>query len=119
MEQFINFITNETFLQVLGALSPLFVFLVGLLCSTIASKVKNEKLKRLFQLVPEAMIFAEKNAVGAEEKLSVAVEYLLSRIKGVNKQTIVNAIETVIPATKQVNVSSTSKTSVHSISTRR
>lgn len=82
-------------------------FLLALICygiRSIAKKVTNDKLRRLIELLPDALEAAEQNGGSAQQKLTFATNYLTKRIKGLSIETITDAIENGITISKTVNV---------------
>lgn len=69
----------------------------------ISSRVKNEKLKRLFDILPECMRIAEENGGSSEDKLNRAVLEIKNRLKGLKESYIKTVIENAIKISKECN----------------
>lgn len=103
MQVILDYIKSPEFLKIVSTLTPIFIFLVSLICSLIRSKTKNEKLRRLTEILPEAMIAAENSGGEPVEKLFCCLNYIKERVK-LSDATIVDAIENAITISKNVNV---------------
>lgn len=107
-------IFNPTFVSVISALSPLIVSLLILIFRLIASRIKNESLKKLILILPEAMEFAEQTGSSPSNKLDIAANYIKQRVKKISRTEIVEFIESGITISKTINTKYTQEKSVSS-----
>ena len=104
MQAFLDWCRSDVGISTLTSLGT---FLLALICYAIrslAKKVTNDKLRRLIELLPDALESAENNGGSAQQKLTFATDYLTNRIKGLPIETITDAIENGITISKTVNV---------------
>ena len=96
-----------------AALFALAYVVVYALCRWLSNKLDSKKLKEVINLLPEAMLFAEKMGGDASTKLDNAISYIQDCVKNVSKSTIATAIESGIVISKNINKENdTMKTSV-------
>lgn len=108
MDKFLSWCTTDVGISTLTSLGT---FLLAIICygiRCIACKVSNDKLKRLIEIVPDALEDAEKLGGSAQQKLTHAIEYVTKRIKGLPIEVITDAIEKGITVSKTVNLKSKS-----------
>lgn len=98
-----DFVNSELFKTILGVTMPFISAIIIVVCRLIASRVKNEKLRRLISVLPEAMITAERNGGSSTDKLNFAVSFVKEKIKGLSTAIIKDFIENAISISKNVN----------------
>lgn len=95
----------------ISTLTSIGTFLLALICYSIrciANKVTNDKLRRLIEILPDALEAAEKNGGSSQQKLTFATNYITTRIKNLSIAIITDAIENGITVSKVINVRSKS-----------
>ena len=60
LDWFGKFFSSDVGITILSSVMPLLVSLVVLIIRLIASKIKNKNIRRLIEILPDAMEFAEK-----------------------------------------------------------
>lgn len=108
MQSFLDWCASDVGISTLTSIGT---FLLALICYGIrclAKKVTNDRLRRLIEILPDALEAAENNGGSAQQKLTFATEYLTKRIKGLPVDVITDAIENGITISKTVNVRSKS-----------
>lgn len=104
-QQFILEFWNENWADII-----LFGFSIFILVwKLIGSKIKNEKLKRLFSILPECMEIAEEAGGTSEQKLSLCILEIKNRVKGFKDDYLKSLIESAIKISKTCNVQSEHK----------
>lgn len=89
---------------------------VIMIFSAIANRIKDPKLKKIMQIIPRAIIYAEKMGGSGNEKLAIAIDYVKSTGVCTNSDKITNYIEDYLILTKNVNISTSSGNSSNSTS---
>lgn len=98
-----EFFTSGVGVTILSAVMPLFVSAIVLLIRLIASKIKNKNIRRLIEILPDAMEFAEKSGQSGSTKLELAINYIKNAIADLSEDIITEYIEKAIIISKSVN----------------
>ena len=77
--------------------------IITLVLKLISSKVKNEKIKHIIDILPDAMIKAETEGTTPSNKLEIAIKYIKDKVKSISDNDIINMIENAIIISKNVN----------------
>lgn len=101
-----EFFTSGVGVTILSAVMPLFVSAIVLLIRLIASRIKNKNIRRLIEILPDAMEFAESSGQKGSIKLDLALSYIKDAIKNLSDDIITEYIEKAITISKTVNVHS-------------
>lgn len=101
-----KFFSSDVGITILSSVIPLLVSLVVLLIRLIASKIKNKNIRRLIEILPDAMEFAESSGQKGSIKLDLALSYIKDAIKNLSDDIITEYIEKAITISKSVNVHS-------------
>lgn len=101
-----KFFSSDVGITILSSVIPLLVSLVVLLIRLIASKIKNKNIRRLIEILPDAMEFAESSGQKGSIKLDLALSYIKDAIKNLSDDIITEYIEKAITISKTVNVHS-------------
>ena len=106
LDWFGKFFSSDVGITILSSVIPLLVSLVVLLIRLIASKIKNKNIRRLIEILPDAMEFAESSGQKGPIKLDLALSYIKDAIKNLSDEIITEYIEKAITISKSVNVHS-------------
>lgn len=106
LDWFGKFFSTDVGITILSSVIPLLVSLVVLIIRLIASKIKNKNIRRLIEILPEAMEFAESSGQKGSIKLDLALSYIKDAIKNLSDDIITEYIEKAITISKSVNVHS-------------
>lgn len=106
LDWFGKFFSSDVGITILSSVIPLLVSLVVLLIRLIASKIKNKNIRRLIEILPDAMEFAESSGQKGSIKLDLALSYIKDAIKNLSDDIITEYIEKAITISKSVNVHS-------------
>lgn len=77
--------------------------IIAKICSMISGNIKNAKYKKVLNLLPDALEYAETNGTSAENKLALCIEYIQGVIKGFSSKELTTFINNYIDMTKNVN----------------
>lgn len=100
MSSFLEFLKTIDWGKVVTELLSLFILCLILVFKLVASGVKNEKLKKLILILPDALEYAERNGTNPSSKLDLCVEYIQERIKKLSRSIIVDFIESGVAISK-------------------
>lgn len=106
LDWFGKFFASDVGITILSSVIPLLVSLVVLIIRLIASKIKNKNIRRLIEILPDAMEFAESSGQKGSIKLDLALSYIKDAIKNLSDEIITEYIEKAITISKSVNVHS-------------
>lgn len=106
LDWFGKFFSTDVGITILSSVIPLLVSLVVLIIRLIASKIKNKNIRRLIEILPDAMEFAESSGQKGSIKLDLALSYIKDAIKNLSDDIITEYIEKAITISKSVNVHS-------------
>lgn len=106
LDWFGKFFSTDVGITILSSVIPLLVSLVVLIIRLIASKIKNKNIRRLIEILPDAMEFAESSGQKGSIKLDLALSYIKDAIKNLSDDIITEYIEKAITISKTVNVHS-------------
>ena len=106
LDWFGKFFSSDVGITILSSVIPLLVSLVVLIIRLIASKIKNKNIRRLIEILPDAMEFAEASGQKGSIKLDLALSYIKDAIKNLSDDIITEYIEKAITISKSVNVHS-------------
>lgn len=106
LDWFGKFFSSDVGITILSSVIPLLVSLVVLIIRLIASKIKNKNIRRLIEILPDAMEFAESSGQKGSIKLDLALSYIKDAIKNLSDEIITEYIEKAITISKSVNVHS-------------
>lgn len=106
LDWFGKFFSSDVGITILSSVIPLLVSLVVLIIRLIASKIKNKNIRRLIEILPDAMEFAESSGQKGSIKLDLALSYIKDAIKNLSDDIITEYIEKAITISKSVNVHS-------------
>lgn len=106
LDWFGKFFSSDVGITILSSVIPLLVSLVVLIIRLIASKIKNKNIRRLIEILPDAMEFAESSGQKGSIKLDLALSYIKDAIKNLSDDIITQYIEKAITISKTVNVHS-------------
>lgn len=106
LDWFGKFFSTDVGITILSSVIPLLVSLVVLIIRLIASKIKNKNVRRLIEILPDAMEFAESSGQKGSIKLDLALSYIKDAIKNLSDDIITEYIEKAITISKSVNVHS-------------
>lgn len=106
LDWFGKFFSTDVGITILSSVIPLLVSLVVLIIRLIASKIKNKNIRRLIEILPDAMEFAESSGQSGSIKLDLALSYIKDAIKNLSDEIITEYIEKAITISKTVNVHS-------------
>lgn len=98
-----EFFTSGVGVTILSAVMPLLVSAIVLLIRLIASRIKNKNIRRLIEILPDAMEFAEKSGQSGSTKLELAINYIKNAIANLSEDIITEYIEKAIIISKSVN----------------
>lgn len=104
LDWFGKFFSSDVGITILSSVIPLLVSLVVLIIRLIASKIKNKNIRRLIEILPDAMEFAESSGQKGSIKLDLALSYIKDAIKNLSDDIITQYIEKAITISKTVNV---------------
>ena len=104
LDWFGKFFSSDVGITILSSVIPLLVSLVVLIIRLIASKIKNKNIRRLIEILPDAMEFAESSGQKGSIKLDLALSYIKDAIKNLSDDIITEYIEKAITISKSVNV---------------
>lgn len=108
MAQFLEWVQTPQGYSTIAAIGLFLINLISALIRYGCIKSENNKIQRLIEILPEAMQYAENQGGSAQQKLSIAVDYITKRIKGLSLEIITDAIEKGIVTSKTININSTS-----------
>ena len=106
LDWFGKFFSSDVGITILSSVIPLLVSLVVLIIRLIASKIKNKNIRKLIEILPDAMEFAESSGQKGSIKLDLALSYIKDAIKNLSDEIITEYIEKAITISKSVNVHS-------------
>lgn len=106
LDWFGKFFSSDVGITIISSVIPLLVSLVVLIIRLIASKIKNKNIRRLIEILPDAMEFAESSGQKGSIKLDLALSYIKDAIKNLSDDIITEYIEKAITISKSVNVHS-------------
>lgn len=106
LDWFGKFFSSDVGIGILSSVIPLLVSLVVLIIRLIASKIKNKNIRKLIEILPDAMEFAESSGQKGSIKLDLALSYIKDAIKNLSDEIITEYIEKAITISKSVNVHS-------------
>lgn len=115
----LEFFSSEIGSMVLSLIVTVVVTLTIIICKLIASRTKNEKLKRLAEILPDIMLEVENSGLHGVGKLETCIKRVKETIKGLRNADIERYIESFIKVSHTINIQTQEKVnSSNSISTR-
>lgn len=119
MDKLLDWLTNPTNGEFFSFLISALCAIVALIWDLVSVKIKNERIRRLVAILPEAMTEAEKTGGTGQEKLLFVINYVKKQIKGLTDDLITEFIERGVIISKNVNSNVQENKSSSSLITRR
>lgn len=117
--EILSFFSTEIGGMILSLIITVVTTMTIIVCRLIGSRTKNEKLKRLAEILPDIMLEVENTNLHGDDKLNACITKVKSVIKGLRNSDISQYIEAFIKVSHNINNPVQEKiNSSNSISTR-